>query len=215
MAFIWSLGKWNVDNLNILITCLILRSGEMSWYMYYVTESRGIIKKNLLWWELFLRPPWLWGLSSACWHHFVSQITNLQTSDHLWLITWICAVCDTVPLIKRALLVIKRAWLLDADWLSTPALNWFPTSNVFWKGISETHRFWVWSYHGHFILRGEKLNYNSCTSLLLRKSQNLLFLAPEVQWALKVYRVCSIHVFFKCFERCPYLVCHVTTMENV
>ena len=30
-------------------------------------------------------------------------------------------------------------------------------------------------------LRGEKLNYNSCTSLLLRESQNLLFLAPEVQ----------------------------------
>ena len=65
------------------------------------------------------------------------------------------------------------------------------------------------------FLRGEKLNYNSCTSLLLRKSQNLLFLAPEVQWALKVYRVCSIHVFFKCFEPCPYLVCHVTTIENV
>ena len=41
-------------------------------------------------------------------------------------------------------------------------------------------------------LRGEKLNYNSCTNLLLRKSQNLLFLAPEVQWELKVYRVCSI-----------------------
>ena len=64
-------------------------------------------------------------------------------------------------------------------------------------------------------LRGEKLNYNSYTSLLLRKSQNLLFLAPEVQWALKVYRVCSIHVFFKCFELRPYLVCHVTTIENV
>ena len=48
-------------------------------------------------------------------------------------------------LIKRALLVIKRAWLLDADWLSTPALNWFPASNGFWKGTSETHRFWVWS----------------------------------------------------------------------
>ena len=64
-------------------------------------------------------------------------------------------------------------------------------------------------------LRGEKLNYNSCTSLLLRKSQNLLFLAPEVQWALKVYRVCSIHAFFKCFEPRPYLVCHVTTIENV
>ena len=37
-------------------------------------------------------------------------------------------------LITRAVLVIKRAWLLDADWLSTPALSWFPTSNVFWKG---------------------------------------------------------------------------------
>ena len=34
-------------------------------------------------------------------------------------------------------------------------------------------------------LRGEKLNYNRCTSLLLRKSQNLFFLAPEVQWASK------------------------------
>ena len=36
-------------------------------------------------------------------------------------------------------------------------------------------------------LRGENLNYNSCTSLLLRKSENLVFLAPEVQWALKVF----------------------------
>ena len=35
------------------------------------------------------------------------------------------------------------------------------------------------------MLRGENLNYNSCTNLLLRKSQNLLFLAPEVQWASK------------------------------
>ena len=51
----------------------------------------------------------------------------------------------SVSLIKRALLVIKRAWLLDADWLSTPSLNWFPASNGFWKGISETHRFCVWS----------------------------------------------------------------------
>ena len=34
-------------------------------------------------------------------------------------------------------------------------------------------------------LRGEKLNYKSCTSLLVRKSQNLLFLALEVQWASK------------------------------
>ena len=36
-------------------------------------------------------------------------------------------------LIKRALLVIRRAWLLDADWLSTPALNKFPASNGVWK----------------------------------------------------------------------------------
>ena len=55
------------------------------------------------------------------------------------------------------------------------------------------------------MLREENLNYNSCTNLLLRKSQNLLFVAPEVQWALKTYRVCSIHVFFKCFEPRPYL----------
>ena len=41
--------------------------------------------------------------------------------------------------------LIKRAWLLDADWLSTPALNWFPASNGVWKGISETHRFRDWS----------------------------------------------------------------------
>ena len=27
--------------------------------------------------------------------------------------------------------LIKRAWLLDADWLSTPTLNWFPASNRF------------------------------------------------------------------------------------
>ena len=59
-------------------------------------------------------------------------------------------------LITRALLVIKRAWLLD-DWLSMPALNWFPTSNGFWKGISEMQDFWVWSKHGYFIFNQ---NYN-------------------------------------------------------
>ena len=34
-------------------------------------------------------------------------------------------------LIKRTLFVIKRAWLLDADWLGTPSLNLFPASNSF------------------------------------------------------------------------------------
>ena len=53
--------------------------------------------------------------------------------------------------ITRALLVIKRAWLVDADWLSTPSLSGFPASNGFWKGILETHRFWVWSKHGCVI----------------------------------------------------------------
>ena len=54
--------------------------------------------------------------------------------------------------------LIKRAWLLDADWLCAPALNWFPASNGVWKGISETHRFWVWSWHCHFILTWKKIN---------------------------------------------------------
>ena len=61
-------------------------------------------------------------------------------------------------LITRALLVIKRAWLLDADWLSTPALSWFPASNGLWKGISETHRFWVSSKRDYFILTWKKIN---------------------------------------------------------
>ena len=64
-------------------------------------------------------------------------------------------------------------------------------------------------------LRGEKLNYNSCKSLLLRKSQNLFFCVSWSPVGIKVYRVCSIHVSFKCCESRPYLVCHVTTIENV
>ena len=71
---------------------------------------------------------------------------------------WLAETEGIFFLIKRALLVIKRAWLLDADWLSTPALNWFPTSNGFWKGISGTHCFSVWSSHGHFILTWNKIN---------------------------------------------------------
>ena len=60
-------------------------------------------------------------------------------------------------LITRAILEIKRAWLLDADWPSTPALSWFPASNGFWK-ISETQRFWAWSKHGYFILTWKRIN---------------------------------------------------------
>ena len=63
----------------------------------------------------------------------------------------------TFFLITRALLVIKRAWLLDADWLSTPALSWFPASNGFLK-ISETHRFWVCSERVLFIITWKKVD---------------------------------------------------------
>ena len=96
--------------------------------------------------------------------------------------------------------------------LFTRSLNLFPIEATLFLALG---RLGVNINRDFQSLRGEKLNYNNCTSLLLRKSQNLLLLAPEVQWALKVYRACSIHVVFKCFEPCPYLVCHVTTIENV
>ena len=75
-------------------------------------------------------------------------------------------------LIKRALSVIKRAWLLDADWLSTPALNWFPASNGVWKGISETHRFWVWSVTRSFHLNVKENQHATKRSLLVEKQND-------------------------------------------
>ena len=80
-----------------------------------------------------------------------------------------------------------------------------PGSSPEWPGTLCCQYSWA----GH--LRGKKLNYKS----VAKEISKPLFLAPEVQWALKVYRVCSIHVFVKCFEPHPYLVCHVTTIENV
>ena len=53
----------------------------------------------------------------------------------------------------------ERAWLLDADWLSTPAVGWFPALAS--NGFSETHRFCelrVWSKHGYFILSWKRIN---------------------------------------------------------
>ena len=64
-------------------------------------------------------------------------------------------------------------------------------------------------------LRGEKLNYNSCTSLLLRKSQNLLFLDSWSPVSTESLPCLFNSRSFKCFEPCPSLVCHVTTIENV
>ena len=91
--------------------------------------------------------------------HNWSQL--LQILSHAGQNYWMLIGWDRghVFLITRALLVIKRAWLLDADWLSTSAVSLFPASNGFvWKGMSETHHFWVWSKHGYFILTWKKIN---------------------------------------------------------
>ena len=66
----------------------------------------------------------------------------------------------------------------------------------------------LWSFG--WGLRGEKLTYKSVAEEISKPP----FLAPELQWASK-FTVCSIHISFKCFELCPYLVCHMTTIENV
>ena len=97
-----------------------------------------------------------------------------HTGQHHWmLIGWDRGYFF---LITRALLVIKRAWLLDADWLNTPALSWFPASNGFWTRISETHPFWVWSKHGYFILK--TLCRQACIAhvvgFLVHETSNLL-----------------------------------------
>ena len=60
-------------------------------------------------------------------------------------------------------------------------------------------------------LRGEKLNCKSVAKEISKPP----FLAPEVQWESKFTMFCLIHVSFKCFEPHPYLVCHMTTIENV
>ena len=60
-------------------------------------------------------------------------------------------------------------------------------------------------------LRGEKLNNKSVAKEISKPP----FFGSWSPVGIKVYRVCSIHVSFKCFELRPYLVCHVTTIENV
>ena len=59
----------------------------------------------------------------------------------------------------RALLVIKRAWLINWCWLPEHAcIKLVSTSNGFWKGTSETQRFGVWSKRGYFILTWKKID---------------------------------------------------------
>ena len=62
-----------------------------------------------------------------------------------------------------------------------------------------------------FKLRGEKLNDKSVAKEISKPP----FFGSWSPVGIKVYRVCLIHVSFKCSEPRPYLVCHVTTIENV
>ena len=62
----------------------------------------------------------------------------------------------------------------------------------------------------HFYLGGRNLT----TSLFLRKSQNLLFFGSWSPVGIKVNRVSSIHLSFKCFEPRLYLVCHLTSKNS-
>ena len=97
---------------------------------------------------------------------------------------------------------------------------WFPSRLLYLSKWSVNRRIWFSGFilciyqispPNNSILRGEKL----ISSLLLRKSKNLLFLGPWSPVGDKVYRVCSIHASFKFFEPRPYLVCHVSTIENI
>ena len=58
--------------------------------------------------------------------------------------------------------------------------------------------------------RGEKLNHKS-----VAKEISKGFFGSLSPLGIKVYHVCSIHISLKCFEPRPYLVCHMTTIENV
>ena len=84
--------------------------------------------------------------------HLVGRLNRLLNQNTFLLITYGAKLLnadwhgwDRVHffLISRALLVIRRAWVLDV-------LSWLPASNGFWMGISEAHRFWVWCKRGYF-----------------------------------------------------------------
>ena len=59
----------------------------------------------------------------------------------------------------------ERAWLLDADWLSTPALvllvsRCLPLQTRFKRIFRNSPLLKVWSKHGYFILSWKKVNFN-------------------------------------------------------
>ena len=50
--------------------------------------------------------------------------------------------------------MITRCWLAEHACIKLVSRFKRP----FWKGISETYRFWVWSKHGYFILTWKRIN---------------------------------------------------------
>ena len=94
-------------------------------------------------------------------------------------------------LITRALLVIKRAWWLDADWLYAPALSWFPASNRFWIGILETHRSWVWSKRGYFMLAWKKIDMQE--SAVIFDPKMVLIRSLKKVWLVPAAGVRELH----------------------
>ena len=130
-------------------------------------------------------------------------------------------------LMTRALLVIKRAWLLDADWLSTPALSWFPASNGFWK-ISETHRFW--SKHGYFILMWKRIDMQRnavfwwkskrifpTKTVLIRSLKNIWVGRAGVAWGrieLQNFMAAKVKVSFFVLLRLISITAHLMGVKN-
>ena len=80
-------------------------------------KSNLILAQGKQTWELLF-----WRTS---WNPRFFQILNNPSLSHAGQNYWMLIGWDRghFSLIKRALLVVKRAWLLDADWLSMPALN--------------------------------------------------------------------------------------------
>ena len=66
-------------------------------------------------------------------------------------------------------------------------------------------------YYFFGVLKGGETNYKS----VAKEISKIPFFGSRTPVGIKVCRVCSIHVSFKCLEPRPYLVCHVTTIENV
>ena len=124
------------------------------------------------------------------------------TGQNYWMLT---AEREGIFLISRAVLAIERAWLLDADWLSTLALSWFCASNRFWKLISETYRSWLWSERGYFILTLKNIDMQQSTVFwwklwikrILFRAKTYWFASWEtferVGWCRTMHRVTKLH----------------------